>query len=286
MELTKTSLYCKLVCMKNPIREYIRLHRAIKQALREGRMDEFIKAAKERSEAVKERAELQKTIWMFTLRPKRYETINGAGEIGWGAMMLCCAFSCYASVVLPASAWGGWIGFFFLGCACVAMPVSRWACRKFVTEPRVGYVTFRRDPWWWTAIVVAVVVGGSLAATLPFLRRPEIIQTTHAVTHHATPTAPGEATLAGQIIKFSLGPLSALLYLMMNALSIKEHHWKWLLLILIVTVPLGICYFVPGNYIEVSRPMMLFLGLIWFVSGAVTLFSFLRRHQPLAPETE
>src|SRR5579862_2118180 len=101
--------------MKNPIaRLFLARHakildQAIEQARREGRLDEFLKG-------IRKNAELQK----FALQPKRYETINGAGEIGWGAAMLCFAVSSYVPILLPALPWRGWIGFLFLAGACAA----------------------------------------------------------------------------------------------------------------------------------------------------------------------
>ncbi len=267
--------------MKNPIMEYIRLVWAIERAKREGRTDEFIKAAKEN-------AELQKLMQ----QPKKYETINGAGEIGWGAAMLCFAFSSYSAVVLPASPWRGWIGFFFLACACAAMPLCLWASRKFVTWPRVGYAAFRRDKAWWLVVIMSVVIGGGLGAILPLLLMSEMPHPVPGVVQAAghsivrLHTEPGTPTLAGNIVKFIFGPLNAILYLMFNAVSIKEHRWKWLLLALIAAVPVGITFLVPGTYTEVCRPMMLILGSIWFVSGAITLVSFIRHHQPPAPDDE
>ena len=267
--------------MKNPIMEYIRLARTIERAKREGRTDEIIRVAKEN-------AGLQKLM----LQPRRYETINGAGEIGWGAAMLCFAFSSYSAVVLPASPWRGWIGYFFLACACVAMPFCLWASRRFVTWPRVGYVTFRRDTAWWLGIFVAVILAGALGVILPLWLVPEMPHPVPGVVQAAghssvrLHTEPGTPTLAGNILKFAFGPLSAILYLMFNAVSIKEHRWKRLLLALIAAVPVGIAFLVPGTYTEVCRPMMLLLGAIWFVSGAITLVSFTRHHQPPAPDAE
>ncbi len=80
--------------------------------------------------------------------------------------------------------------------------------------------------------------------------------------------------------------MNAILYLMMNAVSIREHRWKWLLLVLLALGPLGICFFVPGNYLEVSRPVMLFVGLVCLVSGGATLISFLRHTRAPAREAE
>lgn len=263
--------------MKNPIMEYIRLVKTIERAKREGRTDELLRAAKEN-------AQIQKIM----MRPRRYETINGAGEIGWGMFMLCMALASYSSVVLPNSMWR-WragIGGLMMVCGCLAMPFSLWASKKYVTQPRVGYVAFRRDKSRWVGMIVGMVVAAGISIGLVFLMRPEITHLAQSQMHRSGATSPGTMSRPLKIILAGYGPLNALLYLMMNAVSIKEHRWKWLLLILILLGPVGICYFVPGNFITVSRPVMLFLGLVCFSSGAVTLFSFLRHHQPPAPGAE
>ncbi len=255
--------------MMNPFAGYFRIVRAIEQARREGRTDEFIKAAKEN-------AELQKLM----LQPKRYETINGAGEIGWGAAMLCFAASSYASVVLPASPWRGRIGFAFLAIACAAMPLCLWASKRFVTWPRVGYVAFRRNKSWWIGIVTSMVIAAGISLALVHLMRPEMIHQAHAQAPYASAANPDTMSRRMRFVLLGNGLANALLYLMMNANSIREHRWKWLLPVLILIVTFGICYAVPGNFIEVSRPMTLFLGSIWLVSGVITLISFIRSHQP------
>ncbi len=264
--------------MKNPFAEYFRLIRKIQQARREGRTDELIRAAKEN-------AGLQKVM----MQPKRYETINGSGEIGWGAAMLCFVFSSYAFIVLPASPWRGWIGMGFLVCVCVVMPLSLWASRKFVTWPRVGYVAFRRDKAWWVGIVVSMVVAAAVSIGLVYLMRPEIIHQAQAQAHHAAtaspvPAGPGTMSRSLRFVLVGTALTNALLYLMINAVSIREHRWKWLLLALLATVPPAIGCFVPGNFNEVWRPMTLFLGVIWFGSGAATLIWFLRHHPLPAPD--
>ena len=176
-------MYCILVCMKNPIAEYFRFVRAIERAKREGRTDEFIRAAKEN-------AELQRMV----MQPKRYETINGLGEIGWGAAILCFAFASYASVVLAAP-WGGRIGFLFLACACVAMPFCLWASKRFVTRPRIGYFTFRRDKSWWIGIFTVMIISAVLGITLPLLMRSDLIHEAAQSPHHAAAAASSTQSL-------------------------------------------------------------------------------------------
>jgi hypothetical protein len=261
--------------MKNPFAEYIRLVRTIERAKREGRTDELVRAAKENSEIQK-----------IMMRPRRHATINGAGEIGMGMFLLCMALSSYTSVFLPNSPWRNGISFLLLFCGGIVMPLCLWVSKKYVTQPRIGYVAFRREKSWWVGMIVGMVVGAGVSIGLVFLMRPEITHLAQSQMHHSGASAPSTPSLAGKITLVGYGPLYALLYLMMNAVSIKERRWKWLLVVLMALGPLGICSFVPGNFIEVSRPVMLFLGLVCFISGAVTLFSFLRHHQPPAPEAE
>jgi hypothetical protein len=268
--------------MKNPFRECIQLVQAMQRAQREGRTGEFVRAAKES-------AEIQKTM----MRPLRHETVNGAGEIGWGMFLLCCSLACYIS------SGGPWMWQLRTAASCllmigalVAMPLCRWTIKKYVTWPRTGYVACRRGGIFWISTVLSVVIAVAGSIWLSRLMQPEIARSMAAAqARHAGAATPGawsagtmsfplKAVLAG------MGPMNALLYLMMNAVSIKEHRWKWVLSVLIALGPPAICFFVPGNYVQVARPVMLFLGLACFGSGAATLYWFIRRHQPPAPEPE
>ena len=261
--------------MKNPIMEYIRFVRTIERAKREGHTDALLRAAKEN-------AEIQKIM----MRPMRYETINGAGEIGWGTFLLCMALASYSTVVLPDSMWR-WrtgISWLLMLCGCLAMPFCLWASKRYVTQPRVGYVAFSWDKSRWVGMIVGMVVAAGLSVGLVFLMRSETAHLAQSQIPHSGATGPGTMSLTLKIILAGYGPLNAVLYLMMNAVSIKEHRWKWSLLIPILLAPLGIGYFVPGNFIELSRPVMLLLGLVWSISGEITLFSFLHHHQRPAPD--
>jgi len=84
----------------------------------------------------------------------------------------------------------------------------------------------------------------------------------------------------------SFGLLSAPLYLMMTVGSIRKYPWKWFLLVLMVLGPIGITFRVPGDFLERIRPVILYLGLAWFASGAATLHSYLRHTQPPTPSAE
>ena len=179
------------------------------------------------------------------MRPRRYETINGAGEIGWGTFLLCMALASYSTVVLPDSMWR-WrtgISWLLMLCGCLVMPFCLWASKRYVTQPRVGYVAFSWDKSRWVGMIVGMVVAAGLSVGLVFLMRSETAHLAQSQIHHSGATNPGTMSLTLKIILAGYGPLNALLYLMMNAVSIKEHRWKWLLLIPILLAPLGICYF-------------------------------------------
>ncbi len=83
---------------------------------------------------------------------------------------------------------------------------------------------------------------------------------------------------------------NALLYVMAVAGSIREYPWKWLLLVLLVLGPPGIGLIAPANWFELSRPVilsrpvMLFVGLVWLISGGATLYAYLRHTKAPALE--
>lgn len=86
---------------------------------------------------------------------------------------------------------------------------------------------------------------------------------------------------------------NAILYLMGNGVTIRQHRWKWLVLVLLLFGPLIAAPAIPYPPIKPELvPMLdllppaatLFLGLMWFLSGAATLILFIR-HNPL-PESE
>ncbi len=261
--------------MKNSIRELFRLFRSLRRAQREGRVVEFAKAAGENAR-----------IQQIMMRPMTHDVTNGSGEIGLGSALLCFALSSYTASLLPNWAWRGAIGMLFLVGACLAMPVSRWAIKRYVTWPRTGYVAFQRSGAFWVSMVVTAVVAVVISVALVHLMRPEMTNAVKAQVQAqwqpSAPAEPGTLSPMAKVLLLGLGPLYALLYLMLNAVSIREHRWKWLLVVLLVLGSLAIGWWVPGNYFERSRPLILFLGLVCFISGGVTLISFLRHH-PVPP---
>jgi len=64
------------------------------------------------------------------------------------------------------------------------------------------------------------------------------------------------------------------------------HPWKWLVLLFMALGLLVIGLTGPGNFIEGARPVMLFVGLVWVISGGATLYLYIRHTKPPAPEAE
>jgi hypothetical protein len=79
---------------------------------------------------------------------------------------------------------------------------------------------------------------------------------------------------------------NAMLYLMGSGVVMKEHRWKWLMLAIMIIGPIVVAPLIPFPVpqiglmpiLEPLPPVMLTLGLTWFVSGAVTLILFIRRN--------
>jgi hypothetical protein len=66
----------------------------------------------------------------------------------------------------------------------------------------------------------------------------------------------------------------------------REHPWKWLVLLFMALGLLAIALIAPAGFVGLWRPMLLFVGLTWLASGGATLFLYIRRTQPPAPETQ
>jgi hypothetical protein len=282
--------------MKNRIVLQFQLWRAARRAVRSGQTDDLRKLVEEnpelkerlpvgRIEPVVKGIEESRRLLQISQRPRQYAVTNGMGEIGWGTAMLCFALSSYASTILPASPWRGRVGMFFFVSVCLAMPFCLWASKRLVVQPRIGYVAFRRDKTWWLGMVVAA--GISIA--LSFWLIPEMIHAASPSAPHAVAAAAAghaEPSRGDRLLIAGNGLMGAILYLMFNAVSIREHRWKWLCFILILAMPPVIGHLHPGNFFEMSPPATLFQGSVYLLSGAITLVWFLRLHHLIAPAAE
>ena len=95
--------------------------------------------------------------------------------------------------------------------------------------------------------------------------------------------SPGNPGVAPHPLKGMQGVLvvsNALLYLMIAAGSLGKHPWKWLMLLVMVLVPLGICLLFPGDLSTQLPRVMVCAGLLWLISGGATLYLYLRHTPP------
>ena len=208
----------------------------------------------------------------FMGRPKLYNNIDGTGEMGVGVMMLGFALVSYLQGVLPE----GWRGkhdpaglLLLFGGMGAVLGLIHWgskAIKKHITWPRTGYVAYRRDgKAWWTTYAVPCVGGGVIATGFVFLmRQPHMMSLTRMV-----------------YLTVFVGSYAVFIYRFG-----KGCPWKWAVLLFLALGLFTIGLIVPGNIVELVRPVGLFLGLTFLASGGTTLYLYIRYTQPPAPEIE
>jgi drug/metabolite transporter (DMT)-like permease len=215
-------------------------------------------------------------------RPKRYDNIDGTGEMYMGLMILGFALLGYLQTILPKdSLWStnGFASLLFMYLILIpVLALGYWGSRvikKRLTWPRTGYVApgaggadaqAKRNRW---AAMVAlaifsVVVGAGMVCLLVLARRHQAVSVARV------------GYLAFWV------PLYAFWIWRMGG----ANRWKWLGLVVMALGLFVLGVFGPGDFIELVRRVMLFVGLVWFGSGAITLCLYLRHTQPPAPEAE
>jgi hypothetical protein len=229
------------------------------------------------------------TIQKQAARVARYANIDGSAELGWATALVCWSVTTYGTIILrPKSLWLHAILWLFFLCGALAPLLLPRAIKRFVTWPRTGYVACLRDRKFWIAITVSFVIAGSLGIFIPMLLKPEMQQFIREELQKTSPSvlpgpAPAPTTHWGKATLILFLVSNPLMYLMINALSLKQHSWKWLLLMVMTAGSVAISFLIRGNFFELMRPLMLFIGLTWFISGAATLYSYLR-NTPTASE--
>jgi len=86
---------------------------------------------------------------------------------------------------------------------------------------------------------------------------------------------------------------NAILYVMINGVTIKQHRWKWLVLAVMLIGPIVVAPMIPYPAVkselmpilEQFPPVTLAIGLVWVLSGVTTLTLFIRRNPPPSTET-
>ncbi len=204
-------------------------------------------------------------------RPKRYENIDGTGEMFFGLMFLGFALAGYLEAGLPENSSRWMHGVAVYACLIPTLGLGFWLRRvikRHLTWPRTGYVAYPRNRRWWITLVasgfVAIIVVVGFECLMGFARR------------HDAMSLPQTGMLVLYIA------LYAFWVFRMN----REHSWKWLVLLFMALGLLTITLIVPGDSRQFDQFMLLLVGLAWLISGAGTLFSYIRHTKPATPETE
>ena len=129
------------------------------------------------------------------------------------------------------------------------------ACCRVTKCVRVGII-----------VSLVVAVGGSIWVVC--LMQPEITRMRQYEMLH-----PGAINRRAEKLLLAMIVVSGAISYVKEAGLISKHSWKWPLFVLIVLGPVGIDLIIgPGNF----NLIMLFLGLVWLISGGVALYSCLR----------
>ena len=192
--------------------------------------------------------------------------------------MACFGLNSCVFLALPYSVWAKWVAWLLLACAAFAPLLLPRAIKRFITWPRTGYVAYKHDRKFWTAIVASILVAGGLGIFLPLLLKPDI--------GRITPAEHGAMSRIVVVVRAIFLVSNALLYLRMTAGTIRQHRWKWVLWVVMILGSIAICFTAGANFLDLMRPLLLFFGLIWGISGGATLYSYLRHTQAPASEAE
>jgi hypothetical protein len=239
------------------------------------------------------RDELEHTM----MQHKRYDNADGTGEMFMGLMLLAFALVGYLQTVLPEhSMWrtNGFAALVFMEAVLMLVLglgfLGRRVIKKHITWPRTGYVAghsmwrlmFAPRPAGVDAASGVPTRKGCLGAMLAIALVSAVLGAGFAVLavfsvrHHAALSLARVAYLAFWV------PLYAFWVFRMC----REQRWKWLIVFFMALGLAAIGLLVPGGMGELMRWVMLFVGLMWILSGGATLYSYLRHTHLPTPVTE
>ena len=232
---------------------------------------------------------------------KRYDNIDGTGEMLMGLMVLRFGLLGYLQSILPKdSIWrtNFLCGLLFMyGVLFLVLGPGYWVRRvikRRITFPRTGYVAGHSL---WRPSVAATPAAATAEVAPGVPTRKALWLTMLAIAGFAALVGAGMVGvvtierrhldsmgwLAGAGYVGYLGFWVAL-YAFLIWQTSRQYRWKWLVLLGMAVGLLVIGLTGPGNYIEGARPVMLFVGAVWVGSGVGTLLAYLRQHRLPAGE--
>jgi hypothetical protein len=219
---------------------------------------------------------------------KRYDNVDGTGDMLFGFMLLGFGLVSPVQTLLPDAAWRHGLLGAILPIYGVLIPVMGigYAIRHFIkrriTWPRTGYVAHYSL---WPGTPEPASAAGQPAAGVPTRKVLWGVMLIIALT--SALVAAGTACLMAFAGRHHGGTLARAAFVAFwtgiyafVAFRTETNPWRWFFLILMAGGLLVIDLIVPGGFIELSQSAMLFIALVWLASGGVTLVSYLRHTQP------
>lgn len=219
----------------------------------------------------------------YIARPKRYDNIDGTGEMVVGLILWGYALAGYLEALLPQNASTRLRVVVILAALMLALGLAfgvRRAIKRFITWPRTGYVAYPRRGlrWWITTVIVRLIV---ILAVVGFAF---LIKTHHVM---------------GMVhVNWNLGPkvwnlrvvlliiISVAAYPIWMSRTGGKHRWKWIVCLSMVMGVGILAVTAPGDFGQWARPPVLLVGMLWLGSAAGTLYSYVRHTKSAAPEPE
>jgi hypothetical protein len=214
-------------------------------------------------------------------RAKRYQNIDGTGEIFVGLTLLGFALAGYLEALLPENS-PTWmrVAAVFVS-LMLALGLAYWVRRtvkQHITWPRTGYAAYpRHGRSWWVATMLARLIALIAAVGLAFLIRRH-----HWMSNVSWNLSP--KTWNPRVVLLIV--ISTAAYPIWISRMGREHWWKWLVSLFMIFGIITFAFMVPLDFGQWARPPVLFIALLWLGSGAGTLYSYVRHTKPATRETE
>lgn len=227
----------------------------------------------------------------YLARPKRYDNIDGTGEMFMGLMMLGFALMGYLERVIPHdSFWTQHEVFFMYAVLAVVFALGfalQQVIKRNITFPRTGYVARgsaeRPVATKMKAWIYAAVVGAGVALVVEAVMFVLVPSVLHGKNH----------SLNLAVARLFYAGLFVAIYGFWITRMGQGQQWKWAILVLMAAALLAAGILIPAQ--QPFKPfwhdepfswwVMILSGTSWFASGAGTLIMYLHQHQVAPSES-
>jgi hypothetical protein len=212
----------------------------------------------------------------YLRRHKRYDNIDGTGEMFFGAMYLAFALDSYVSAALPQGTfYQKGLGQFVVmyGILIPVFCLVAWgskAIKRHITWPRTGYVAPLKVTR--SSSIARMVFVAALAA---------------AAAGVFAMVRWGRLPNGAMLQRIAWLAMAVACYAVAAHWLSKEHPWKFFVALFMAAGLAAYAIARPdGSNAEFFRPVMVFTGMVWMASGGATLYLYIRRTAPPAAGSE